>query len=839
MTTLFDIIKQNKEGSKSSIPVLQSGGLFENFKKGLGLENNNNYSGRNSNSSAVGKYQFLWGEWGDRIKRVTGVKSKDGFENSPKAQEEFFSWYFHNTVKPNVEKIKKDNKLGLRDEEIAALIHFQGEGNAKKIISSGSHSKATSINPSSAEYLKRFNKHLGSQTSSSSEYIAEDSPYSKYDFSNQKLDYSQMNAQMESNQAFQKAMVEAMQSEASSKIALNQAQTLAIEREQAEKLALQEEEKKKAEQEQIQSVLDEKNKQREMLMEVGLQAIPEFIEKDTNVLNQIASSPMNFQFQGGFQQLVQGQEGGEFETINLDEVVVKAETPLTKLGKEFEKNNNYSEFVYGKPQTMFDSYQGRQKKYEKLKIEYIANEISKQYTGKRGRILNEIRNEYGDEMHDFVITNSTNRDVRENVYDNFMSGVLNMNGSFNPYRSNREQSKRGNVLLDRLGDIGDISSPLSVPYNVALGKKVTNSKGETDYTYSDAFSGVVPKEREMTAEIAGDPLNLLGIGIADDALRGFKGIRDVLKITPKLTSEGVEAKNMLKAFYPGKTYLQDIDKYRLNTLLNDESGREALFKHIVNRDNTFFRGVNPEHPEAIRVAREAGIDINDKDAIIKHIAGTIPNETVGARASTKQVDGLDELYTTNHSGIASSYTGKYNKTAIIRKPTNFKGSRLDWLINNSNTYETGSGKDLKGATAFSEDVVPRDNNIFRFQGKPNEKILDVIDIQPVDKLHSDIKKGIRYNISAQGSPVGNNLSSDVSNKLDELYNKIITRKNPKHRITEEEINIFSNAHSKGENSFKGGGMFNKMYDEYNKININSFKAKFIKSTTHGGFAGKG
>ena len=149
----------------------------------------------------------------------------------------------------------------------------------------------------------------------SSDYEPSQSPYSKYDFSNQKLDYSQMNAQMESNQAFQKAMVEAMQSEASSKIALNQAQTLAIEREQAEKLALQEEEKKKAEQEQIQSVLDEKNKQREILMEVGLQAIPEFIEKDTNVLNQIASSPMNFQFQGGFQQLVQGQDGGMFNKI--------------------------------------------------------------------------------------------------------------------------------------------------------------------------------------------------------------------------------------------------------------------------------------------------------------------------------------------------------------------------------------------------------------------------------------------------------------------------------------------------------------------------------------------
>ena len=82
-----------------------------------------------------------------------------------------------------------------------------------------------------------------------------------------------------------------------------------------QKLATQEAEKKKEEQEQIQSVLEERNKQREILMEVGLQAIPEFIEKDTNVLNQIASSPMNFQFQGGFQQLVQGQEGGMFHKM--------------------------------------------------------------------------------------------------------------------------------------------------------------------------------------------------------------------------------------------------------------------------------------------------------------------------------------------------------------------------------------------------------------------------------------------------------------------------------------------------------------------------------------------
>ena len=61
-----------------------------------------------------------------------------------------------------------------------------------------------------------------------------------------------------------------------------------------------------------------------------------------------------------------------------------------------------------------------------------------------------------------------------------------------------------------------------------------------------------------------------------------------------------------------------------------------------------------------------------------------------------------------------------------------------------------------------------------------------------------------------------------------MYNRIITRKNTNPKITDEEIDIFNNDFSKDKSIFKGGGMFNKMYDEYNKININSFKAKFIK-----------
>lgn len=710
MTTLFDIIKQNKEGSKSSIPVYKDGGLtkeniqgiISKYGKGKSPLSAENYI-KVSNETGVpvelllvqGIQESSFGTAGRavRTKNVGNVGNTDdgsarnigSWEDGLRAQANLLKKEYGATSKEAVRGLIENGFVRTKDKARYASdpLYEKRLSGLLKTITGQDYSAYTN--------------------SSSNNTYAEDSPYSKYDFSNQKLDYSQMNAQMESNQAFQKAMVEAMQSEASSKIALNQAQTLAIEREQAEKLALQEEEKKRVEQEQIQSVLDEKNKQREMLMEVGLQAIPEFIERDETALRQLASSPMNFQFQGGFQQLVQGQKGGKFETINLDEVVVKAETPLTKLGKEFEKNNNYSEFVYGKPQTTFDSYQGRQNKYEKLKNEYIANEISKQYSGKRGRILNSIRDEYGDEMHDFVITNSTNRDVRENVYDNFKSGVLNINGSFNPYRSNREQSKRGNVLLDRLGDIGDISSPLSVPYNVTLGKKVTNSKGETDYTYSDAFSGVVPKEREMTAEIAGDPLNLLGIGIADEALKGFKSIKNILPITAK----------------EQKIFSID-DLVNSNNYYRVIRGEES-FNDIANKG--IVRSVPPVNTNSI---------------------GKI---NLGGRPTA----------------FPSFSKGKVSKEYA-------EGDPLNYIIeSNSDKIKVSTlGRHGKGTTYFPTDIE------------------------------------------------GNYINSLDAGKIN-VY---------KHLGEGKYEKVMNNI--KNKQLFEKGGIFHKMYDERNKVNINSFKNRFIK-----------
>lgn len=331
MTTLFDIIKQNKEGSKSSIPVYKDGGSLNwdkmninqrrsyifNFLKGKGLneiqsaaivgnleQENGKFDTKMTNSiGATGIAQWY-------KTRADALRSKGNYTHI-NTQLNYLLEELNGNKHWSTKVGGRDAFFKAKDLKTATQIFrkdFERPGEAEA-HDNKRYKYALNVIGKNNDYTPYDN------SPSSSEYIAEDSPYSKYDFSNQKLDYSQMNAQMESNQAFQKAMVEAMQSEASSKIALNQAQTLAIEREQAEKIALQEEEKKRVEQEQIQSVLDEKNKQREMLMEVGLQAIPEFIEKDTNVLNQIASSPMNFQFQGGFQQLVQGQEGGMFHKM--------------------------------------------------------------------------------------------------------------------------------------------------------------------------------------------------------------------------------------------------------------------------------------------------------------------------------------------------------------------------------------------------------------------------------------------------------------------------------------------------------------------------------------------
>jgi hypothetical protein len=97
-------------------------------------ESQGKYNATNKHSSATGKYQFLWSAWGDSIKKVTGVKDRQEFLNSPKAQDSYYAWYEKNYLMPVVEKLKPYNKTGLSDQELARLIHYRGATGAKKYL---------------------------------------------------------------------------------------------------------------------------------------------------------------------------------------------------------------------------------------------------------------------------------------------------------------------------------------------------------------------------------------------------------------------------------------------------------------------------------------------------------------------------------------------------------------------------------------------------------------------------------------------------------------------------------------------------------------------------------
>lgn len=85
-------------------------------------------------SSAVGKYQFLWGTWGKDIKRVTGV-DRDTFLKTPKKQEEFFDWYYNSKLLPAAKRLQKTAEAkGFSLYDTVKLVHFRGESGTREVL---------------------------------------------------------------------------------------------------------------------------------------------------------------------------------------------------------------------------------------------------------------------------------------------------------------------------------------------------------------------------------------------------------------------------------------------------------------------------------------------------------------------------------------------------------------------------------------------------------------------------------------------------------------------------------------------------------------------------------
>ena len=111
-----------------------------------------------SGSSATGKYQFIWSQWGDRIMAQTGVESQDDFLDNPKAQEAFMDYLIEKEYIPSIKTLRKYNaeeSSKYTDAQLVALLHFQGLPNAKKFFDTGTTANAAN-NTSVKEYLTSF-----------------------------------------------------------------------------------------------------------------------------------------------------------------------------------------------------------------------------------------------------------------------------------------------------------------------------------------------------------------------------------------------------------------------------------------------------------------------------------------------------------------------------------------------------------------------------------------------------------------------------------------------------------------------------------------------------------
>ena len=118
-------------------------------------ESGGNYRATNPNSSATGKYQFLWNTWGDKIADFTGVQSKQEFLNNPEAQDSFYNdYYLPQELLPAVKRLKSKG-FNLDTNTLAKLVHFRGEKGAYDYLTGKVGDKPESYNMSISQYIKQ------------------------------------------------------------------------------------------------------------------------------------------------------------------------------------------------------------------------------------------------------------------------------------------------------------------------------------------------------------------------------------------------------------------------------------------------------------------------------------------------------------------------------------------------------------------------------------------------------------------------------------------------------------------------------------------------------------
>lgn len=120
-------------------------------------ESGGNYGATNPNSSATGKYQFIWSIWKDKIGAVTGMKTKQDFLNNPEAQDQFYSWYEKNEMAPAVGRLQKYNNQNLTQVQLGRLFHYLGEKGSRDYLQGKiGDNPGGANNPSISKYLNKY-----------------------------------------------------------------------------------------------------------------------------------------------------------------------------------------------------------------------------------------------------------------------------------------------------------------------------------------------------------------------------------------------------------------------------------------------------------------------------------------------------------------------------------------------------------------------------------------------------------------------------------------------------------------------------------------------------------
>lgn len=120
------------------------------------------YAAKNPKSSASGKYQFMWSQWGDKIREFAKNPNltEEQFRANPQLQDNFAKHYVSAVLTPEAKKLQSRYGSKFKQREVAdiedaqTLLHFQGYPNSAKYLKTG-QTKNIENNKDVREYLKQ------------------------------------------------------------------------------------------------------------------------------------------------------------------------------------------------------------------------------------------------------------------------------------------------------------------------------------------------------------------------------------------------------------------------------------------------------------------------------------------------------------------------------------------------------------------------------------------------------------------------------------------------------------------------------------------------------------